>query len=146
MDLSSDIITFYDYKKRLHIYDRQFQICIVSLCSDIEFFFKNLFDHCGYKKGKGKGFYQRFEDVIICLQTYGISFDKIKNEIERLKMAFLIRHICVHNLGCVDMDFNKKIGQNIPIGTIFIIDQEMYRTMYDSYVALLKTIDENLES
>lgn len=142
LGLSPDINTMFDYKNRIPgIYERLYQFCVISLCSDMEFFFKDLFSTYGYKKGRGRGFFQRFDGVISQLSHDGIDFSSIDKDLKNLRLAFMVRHISVHNLGLVDQDFVASTKLPVKIGDRFDVDQTLYRKMFDSYVALLKHID-----
>src|ERR1035437_8149877 len=69
-----EIRTMYDYRSRYAgIYNRLYQFCVISLCSDIEGFFRSLFLERGYKVGKG-AFFQRFDEVLSELALNGYDF------------------------------------------------------------------------
>lgn len=109
----SSIQTMYDYRMMMSpaIYDRLYQVCVISLCSDIEFMFKSIFDRYGYQKGSGTGFFQRFDDVIKVLNSQGFDFTNISSHIDNLKLAFQIRHIGIHNMGYADAAFVNNTGK-----------------------------------
>ncbi|RHH99867.1 hypothetical protein DW184_17885 [Enterobacter cloacae] len=138
----SSIQTMYDYRMMMSpaIYDRLYQICVISLCSDIEFMFKSIFDRYGYQKGSGTGFFQRFNDVIKVLEGHGFDFNNISSHIDNLKLAFQIRHIGIHNMGYADAAFVNNTGKGKD-GDPYIIRQADYRLMYNSYENLLKHLD-----
>ena len=143
---NKSIKTMYDYRISFgngDVYERLFQLCVISLCSDIELFLKKTFEVFGYKKGPGKGFYQRFDETIIALTSTGHDFSSLKEELNSIKLAFQVRHICIHNYGIIDEDFkrNTKIGE---IGQTYNIRQEQYREMYDAYIAFLRHLDDHL--
>ncbi|MFV9261626.1 hypothetical protein [Citrobacter freundii] len=141
----SSIRTMYDYRMMMSpaIYDRLYQVCVISLCSDIEFMFKSIFDRYGYQKGSGTGFFQRFDDVIKVLKSHGFNFDNISSDIDNLKFAFQIRHIGIHNMGCADAAFVSNTGRGKD-GDPYIISQADYMLMYNSYERLLKHLDTTL--
>ncbi|OBZ25053.1 hypothetical protein BS643_14910 [Pseudomonas protegens] len=140
----SDIKTWYDYRMMFgNVYARLFQLCVISLCSDIELFFKQTFEKYNYKKGSGKGFYQRFNDVIATLKESGHDFSEIEDSLIKIDFAFQVRHICIHNYGIIDEDFLRKtkVGS---LGQTYEINQEQFRTMFDAYEVLLKHLDSHL--
>lgn len=135
------VTTLYDYRVMFPgVYERLFQFCIISLCSDAEIFFKALFDKYEYPKGSGLGFFQRIDDVFAALKNEGIDFLPIQSSIENLQLAFQIRHIGIHNMGVVDDNFIKKTGKGTA-GASFLIDQKSYREMFEAYEKLLGYLD-----
>lgn len=148
LNWDKSIKTMFDYRMSFGIgdvYERIFQLCVISLCSDIELFFKKTFEIFEYKKGSGKGFYQRFDDVIKALKTAGHDFSPIEERLSKINLAFQVRHICIHNYGIVDDDFQKNTNTG-KLGETYVIEQEQYREMYDAYVALLLHLDNHLPS
>lgn len=142
------IKTMFDYRMSFGIgdvYERIFQLCVISLCSDIELFFKKTFEIFEYKKGSGRGFYQRFDDVIKALKAAGHDFSPIEERLSKVNLAFQVRHICIHNYGIVDDNFQKNTNTG-KLGETYVIEQEQYREMYDAYVALLLHLDNHLPS
>ncbi|MDH1530627.1 hypothetical protein [Pseudomonas mosselii] len=138
------INTLYDYRRMFgDVYERIFQFCVISLCSDVEAFFKDTFDKFGYTKGSGSGFFQRFDDVIAVLRTAGYDFSDIDQKLINIRLAFQVRHIGIHNNGIVDQSFFDKTNTGT-LGHTYPIDQEKYKEMFDSYVALLKHLDGQL--
>lgn len=134
--------TMYDYRNRIPaIYNRMYQLCIISLCSDVEFFFKSLFDSAYIPHPKDRGFFQRFEQVSAALTRHGLSLMPVTSEIAALAHAFNIRHMCIHNFGIVDEAFTAKSTYPVKIGDFYMIGQEEYRPMFDGYVAILLHID-----
>lgn len=141
MGWPSHITTFYDYRVMFPgVYERLFQFCIISLCSDVEIFFKALFDKYEYPKGRGLGFFQRIDEVFAALKNKGIDFLPIQSSIENLQLAFQIRHIGIHNMGVVDDNFIKKTGKGTA-GVPFPVDQKSYREMFVAYEKLLEYLD-----
>jgi hypothetical protein len=147
LGLPPDIKTMFDYRSRYPgIYNRLHQFCVISLCADIETFFKALFFERSYTPGKGRGFFQRFDDVISKLTSIGFDFTALSSELRHLKRAFLIRHICIHNLGRVDQEFADTTKLPVTVGDLYALTQEEYRSMFDAYEILLKHIDTTLAS
>lgn len=145
MEWPSSIRTMFDYRNRIPgVYNRLYQLCIISLCADIEFFFKGLFEHSRLQPPKGRGFFQRFDDVVTALEQNGFSFSSIGKEIAMLRQAFRLRHTCIHNFGIVDDDFASKSARPVTVGEIYIIDQEEYLSASNAYRALLINIDRQL--
>ncbi|HEN8507926.1 TPA: hypothetical protein ACIDZQ_004815 [Pseudomonas aeruginosa] len=144
MGWPSHVKSMYDYRMMFgNVYERLFQFCVISLCSDAEIFFKETFDKYGYAKGKGNGFFQRLDDVISKLEVAGFDFSPIQNSIEKIRLAFQIRHIGIHNMGVVDDDFAIKTGLG-SVGSVYPINQNSYREMFDAYTDLLKYLDAKL--
>ncbi|MDM9555976.1 MULTISPECIES: hypothetical protein [Pseudomonas] len=140
----SHVKTWYDYRMMFgNVYDRLFQLCVISLCSDIELFLKQTFERFNYKKGNGRGFYQRFNDVIRALKDSGHDFSSIEKSLIKIDFAFQVRHICIHNYGIVDESFLSKTKTG-KIGQPYEINQDEYREMFDAYVAFLKHLDGQL--
>jgi hypothetical protein len=147
LGLPTEIQNFYDYRSRFPgIYNRLYQFCVISLCSDIEKLFRDLFSERRYIPRNGRGFYQRFNDVISALQTHGYDFSPITDECNKLRLAFQIRHICAHNLGEVDQAFIDATAYPGTIGDVYQLDETAYREMYEAYTTLLKAIDDHLGS
>jgi len=140
----SKVKTWYDYRMMFgNVYDRLLQLCVISLCSDIELFLKQTFEKFNYQKGSGRGFYQRFNDVIAALKKAGHDFSTIEESLIKIDFAFQVRHICIHNYGIVDQRFlsKTKVGK---LGQAYEINQEQFREMFDAYVVLLKSLDAQL--
>ncbi|MCK2124822.1 hypothetical protein [Pseudomonas sp. PNPG3] len=82
LNWGKNINTMYDYRMSFGIgdvYERLFQLCVISLCSDIELFFKKTFEVFKYEKNdNSRGFYQRFNDVIKALKAAGHDFSPIE--------------------------------------------------------------------
>lgn len=145
MGWPDSIRTMHDYRARVPaIYNRLFQLCIISLCADIEFFFKGLFEARSIPCPKDRGFFQRFDQVISALTAHGFNFDSLAAELTSLKHAFDIRHMCIHNFGVVDDAFAAKSQKPVAVGDFYMIAQEEYRPMFDGYVKLLLRIDAQL--
>lgn len=140
------IKSMYDYRKMYgDVYARLFQLCVISLCSDVELFFKATFEKYGYAKGKGSGFFQRLDEVIKRLEAIAFDFSNVQGAIEKIRLAFQVRHIGIHNMGVVDEDFVSKTGVGT-VGCAYLIDQDSCREMYDAYIVFLKCIDDKLPS
>lgn len=147
MGWPDSIRTMHDYRARIPaIYNRLYQLCIISLCADIEFFFKSLFESLSIQRPKDRGFFQRFDQVISALTDHGINFTALSAELASLKHAFDIRHMCIHNFGVVDAAFEAKSLKPVKAGEFYMIRQEEYRPMFDGYVTLLLHVDEFLSA
>lgn len=147
LGLPHSMKTMFDYRNQIPaIYNRLFQLCIISLCADIEFFFKALFEEYVIEKRKDRGFFQRFNGVITALSERGFDFAGLTNELAELEQAFMVRHMCVHNFGIVDNDFAGKSRRLVVVGEIYSLDQTEYLRMFDSYRALLLYFDGRLAS
>ena len=145
MGLGEDIKTLFDYRNRYEgIYSRLFEFCVVSLCSDIELLFKNLFESFSFV-GKGdRGFYQRFSEVLETLAKQGLDFKGVSAETTLLQEAFAVRHICIHNFGIVDDGFLKSTNLTLKLGEKLIVDDPMYRRYFVAYVSFLREMDGQL--
>ncbi len=145
-NLPNDVHTFYDLKIRSGVpaYERMFQLVIISLCSDVEFFLKDLFSKRNPEGSHPNGFYQRFDEVIPELKKLGLEFSDIQNDIDNILEAFQIRHICIHNLGFVDKGFKEKISSSLQIGDMYVVTQEIYKKFFDSYCEFLAAIDDQI--
>lgn len=147
LGLPHDIKTMFDYRSRYPgIYNRVHQFCVISLCADIEAFFKALFSERGYTPGNGRGFFQRFDDVISVLASIGFDFTTLSDNLQHLKLAFQVRHICIHNLGRVDQKFADTTRLPVTVGDLYVVTHEEYRSMFDSYAKLLRHVDTTLVS
>lgn len=137
--------SIYDYRTMWGVnYDRLMQLCIITLCSELEFMFKAIFTKYNYKvKGREKGFYQRFGDVITALTDSGINFSSIQPAIDTLDKAFQIRHICIHNMGVADDSFVNKTGLGTD-GQAYIFTQQEYMVMVEAGTKLQKLLDNQL--
>jgi hypothetical protein len=146
-EFPDSINTMFDYRNQIPaIYNRLYQLCVISLCSDIEFFFKSLFDKLSIQPPKGQGFFQRFDDVISTLSENGYDFSSLGNELAELNQAFMIRHVCIHNFGIVDTRFSELSRRSVSVGHVYTIDQQEYLRMFDSYRALLQYFDSRLST
>lgn len=144
LNLPSNINTEYDLKKNSGAYERLWDILIISLCADIEFFFKSLFLKYYKDEELKNAFFQRINDVIKLLETKNLDFTDIKNDINRLDECFQIRHIAIHNMGFVDERFKSKINTNHNINTKYIVNQNIYLSFSESYSNLLTCIDKQI--
>ncbi|PKF23680.1 hypothetical protein [Pseudomonas hunanensis] len=149
LNWGKNINTLYDYRISFGIgdvYERLFQLCVISLCSDIELFFKKTFEVFKYEKNdKSRGFYQRFNDVIKALKAAGHDFSPIEDKLSKINLAFQVRHICIHNYGIVDESFQNNTNTG-KLGETYAIEQEQFREMYDAYIDLLVHLDKHLPS
>ena len=141
----SDIENMYDYRKMWGVnYNRLMQLCIITLCSELEFMFKSIFTkYCYPISGNNKGFYQRFSDVVIALTKSGIDFSSILTSVATIDKAFQIRHICIHNMGIADQTFIDKTGLGI-VGQDYIFTQNEYVEMVVAGFIFQKFLDDNL--
>lgn len=111
LNIPDKIKTFYDFYSECipEAFTRYRSMVMISMCSNIECFFKDffkvLFPHESFKNG----FFQRMSDVKVKLTTQGIDLKNYK-DFYLIENLFQIRHIFVHNLWFVDQDFIKKTG------------------------------------
>ncbi len=141
----SHVQNMYDYRTMWGVnYNRLMQLCIITFCSELEFMFKAIFTHYCYPiKGREKGFYQRFGDVIVALTNAGIDFSSIQPSVDELDTAFQIRHICIHNMGIADQTFFDKTGLGT-VGQAYTFTQDEYVAMVDAGFAFQKFLDDTL--
>lgn len=144
LGLPGCINSFYDQKKFSGAYERLWDITIISLCSDIEYFFKDLFKSLFPDQSFRFGFYQRITEVIKFLKNNGFDFSKIDIEINNIIECFQVRHIATHNMGYVDESFISKVETCHQINEKFIVTQDLYKEFYESYMSLLENIDDFL--
>lgn len=131
-------------KKNSGAYERLWDILIISLCADIEFFFKSLFLKYYKDEELKNSFFQRINDVIKLLETKNLDFTDVKNDINKLNESFQIRHIAIHNMGFVDERFKSKINSNHNINTKYTVNQNIYLSFSESYSNLLTSIDKQI--
>jgi hypothetical protein len=142
LNLPSTITSMYDYRSQHSgIYDRLYQHCVISLCSDVEFMLKALFPTLHIKPESGRGFFQRFDSVISLLESKGFTFEPVAEHIDKLRLAFSVRHISIHNFGFVDRSFIERTGFSVEVGEQYLVGQEKYRDMFDGYCAFIKSLD-----
>ena len=141
LGLPENIKTLFDYKILIGTYQRLWDFTIISICSDIESFFKDLYDSKYPGNNKRFGFYQRMTDVISDLTGRGIDFTSINSDINTLKMSFQQRHVFIHNLGYVDQNYIDNTGSLLSLNDRLIIIEEDYKKAYVAYGKLLKVID-----
>lgn len=148
LGLPSNIKTMYDYRMNFYgSYDRLFQFCVISLCSEIEFFFKSLYNHYKFQipaSEKSGNFYQRFLKVIDALKNEGVDFSSIIRDVDNVNLAFQIRHIAIHNMGLVDSEFMNKTKQKGVLNQTYSVTQQEYMTMFNSTGVLLQHLDNHL--
>ena len=140
LNLPTQVNSMYDYRNLfVGIYNRLFQFCVISLCSDVEFFFKDFIDEKTISNKKDKCFFQRFDSIIKLLREK-YDFSTCENEINNLSKAFQIRHICIHNMGYIDNEFIKKYPQ-YKENDIYSVSEKEFRTFADSYEKFLLELD-----
>ncbi|MCW8931001.1 MAG: hypothetical protein OQL19_12280 [Gammaproteobacteria bacterium] len=144
LGLPESINSFYDQKKHSGAYERLWDLTIISLCSDIEYFFKDLFQNLFPQDNFKFGFYQRVYEVINHLEGSDFDFSNINYEINKIVECFQVRHIAIHNMGYIDENFIKKVDSSLQINEKFVITQEIYKSFYHAYFKMLDNIDEHL--
>lgn len=108
--------------------------------------FKTLFEAQEIQPGSGRGFFQRFTDVIEYLERKQLDFSTIRQELQQLRLAFSIRHIAIHNFGYVDQSFLDQTGLSSIIGEPYILGPSEYRAMFKGYCSLLKCLDVQIDT
>jgi hypothetical protein len=145
--IPEDINSFYDQKNKAGVYERLWDLTIMSLCSDIEYFFKGIIDYLCPEKPIKRNDFQNVDFVINKLEIIGyFDFTKIGADISNIKECFQVRHIATHNMGYVDTKFIKWVKDTIfKINEKYIVDEKTYQRFYESYMAILDNISQSLE-
>ncbi|EOC0011592.1 hypothetical protein ACI0X9_003276 [Cronobacter turicensis] len=140
------IDNMYEYRMMWGVdYNRLYHMCIISLCSELEFFFKSLWEKYSHLPGNKKNnFFQRFDDVIADLQSTGINFSPIQGAVDTVSAAFQVRHIGIHNMSIVDASFQTKTKGLGTLGQYFTVDQTLVNSIFDATEELMKHLDVNL--
>lgn len=143
LGIPQEINNMYEYTVHLGSdYSRLKMLTIISACSDVEFLLKLFIENYYDKNAKvSKNFYQRLDEVNnriftpkgVDLNNY-IFFNKIK-------LAFQVRHICIHNMGFVDESFNHKTGLNLQIDSNFNIDNNFINEIFIAIEELIMFLD-----
>lgn len=131
LGLPAHIQTVFDQRKASGVYQRFWELAVISLCSDIEFFFKDLFERTLPSSATSFRSFQHFLKVVGELGRLGIDLEELGAEIGDLAECFQVRHICVHNMGFVDKRFKDQIDTSLQIGEKYIVDQEIYKRFPD---------------
>jgi len=139
------ITNMYEYRMMWDVdYNRLYHMCLISLCSELEFFFKALFEKYPHLPEQKNNFYQKFGLVIEVLEKSGIDFNSIQDDIDQVKIAFQIRHIGVHNMSIVDENFRANThGLGTP-GQPYVVDQDLINRISSATGKMLKHLDVNL--
>lgn len=135
----------YDYRTMWDVdYNRLYHMCLISHCSELEFFFKALFDKYPHLPEQKNNFYQKFGLVIKELEASGIDFTSIQDDINQIKVAFQVRHIGIHNMSIVDEDFHKHTNGLGTMGQPYVVDQTLINLIFSATEKMLKHLDVNL--
>ncbi|MGP2540634.1 hypothetical protein [Pantoea eucalypti] len=139
------ITNMYEYRMMWDVdYNRLYQICIISHCSELEYFFKTLFDKYPHLPKKNNNFYQKFGLVIEELKKTGIDFTSIQQDIDLVSIAFQVRHIGIHNMSIVDEYFKKNTKGLGTLGQPFVVTQEFVTDTSTAIDKILKHLDDAL--
>lgn len=144
LNLPDNMNSFYDQKKESGAYERLWDFSIMSLCTDIEYFFKELFIRHYQDSSNKTTFFQKVNLVIEELNKKSLNFDKIIDDIYNINECFQIRHISTHNMGLVDEKFKDNVDTEYQVGERYIVNQEIYKKFFTSYSKLLTCIDEQI--
>ena len=144
LGIPNHINNWYELKVNFGVYERLFQMTIISLCSDIEFMFKELFADIQPNQTYNLGFYQRFKEVIKTLKKLNFDFNDIQTDLENINKSFQIRHISIHNMGYVDESIKNKIDTEYQIDEHYLVTSGEYQEIFESYGNFLKSLDDNL--
>jgi hypothetical protein len=146
--IPEDINSFYDQKNKAGAYERLFNFTIMSLCSDIEYFFKEFLGLLipDEIKGEDRSFFHNMEKITKKMEeTAFFDFKGNKKDIQNIFECFQVRNISTHNMGYVDTNFSKKIESTFNVGEKYIVDEKTYQRFYQSYTAILDNISQSLE-
>jgi len=143
LGIPKEINNWYEYTIHLGSdYSRLKMLTIISACSDVEFLLKLFIEnHYDTNANKPKNFYQRLDDVnnqIFITKGVDLNNHPFFNKI---KLAFQVRHICIHNMGFADESFNKKTGFNMQIDSQFEIDNNFINQTFDAIEELIFFLD-----
>jgi len=139
------ITNMYEYRMMWDVdYNRLYHMCLISHCSELEFFFKALFDKYPHLPEQKNNFYQKFGLVIKELEASGIDFTSIQDDIKQIKVAFQVRHIGIHNMSIVDEDFHKHTNGLGTLGQPYVVDQTLINLIFSATEKMLKHLDVNL--
>jgi hypothetical protein len=146
--IPEDINSFYDQKNKAGAYERLLDLTIMSLCSDIEYFFKEFLGLLipDEIKDEHSSFFHNMKKITKKMEeTAFFDFKDNKKDIQNIFECFQVRHISTHNMGYVDADFSKKIKITFNVGEKYIVDEKTYQRFYQSYTAILDNISQSLE-
>lgn len=143
LGIPQEINNLYEYTIHLGSdYSRLKMLTIISACSDVEFllklFIENYYDT---NANKPKNFFQRLDDVnnkIFIKKGVNLNNYAFFNQI---KLAFQVRHICIHNMGFVDDSFNQKTGLNLRIDSQFEINNDFINQTFSAVEELILFLD-----
>ncbi|KYP85915.1 hypothetical protein WB91_23080 [bacteria symbiont BFo1 of Frankliniella occidentalis] len=148
MGWPAHITNWYQYRKMWNVdYNRLYHMCLISHCSELEFFFKVLFDKYPHLPEQKNNFYQKFGMVIKELEASGIDFTSVQADINQIKIAFQVRHIGIHNMSIVDEEFQRNtngLGASGTPGQPYVVDQALVRKTSEATNKVLKHLDVNL--
>ncbi|QTO53803.1 hypothetical protein J8I88_14915 [Duffyella gerundensis] len=136
------ITNMYKYRMMWDVdYNRLFHMCIISNCSELEFFFKELFDKYNHLPDKENNFFQKFWLVVKELEKSGVDFTPVQQDIELVKIAFQVRHIAIHNMSIVDKRFQRHTNGLGTLGQPFPVDDKLVGDIGSATTNILKHLD-----
>ena len=143
LGIPQEINNLYEYT--LHLgsdYSRLKMLTIISACSDVEFLLKLFIEsYFDTNANKPKNFYQRLDEVNN--QIFIPKGIDLNNHLffSKIKLAFQVRHICIHNMGFIDESFNQKTGLNLQIDSQFEIDNNFINETFSAIEELILFLD-----
>ncbi|WP_270090342.1 hypothetical protein [Sphingobacterium sp. SYP-B4668] len=143
LGIPQEVNNMYEYTLLLGAdYSRLKMLTIVSACSDVEFLLKQYIEnYYDTNANKPKNFYQRLDDVNNQIFTNkGVDLNR-HSFFNKIKIAFQVRHICIHNMGFVDESFKQKTGLDLPIDTKFDIDNTFINETFTAIEELILLLD-----
>ncbi|MDQ0783070.1 hypothetical protein [Chryseobacterium sp. W4I1] len=143
LGIPENINNWFDYTISLGTnYSRLKMLTIISACSDVEFLLKKFIEeYYDTNANMNKNFYQLLDDVNKeIFIPKGINLNN-ESFFEKIKIAFQVRHISIHNMGFVDETFNQKTNLNLPLDTEFEIDNVFINDTFDAIEQLIQFLD-----
>ncbi|WP_312172254.1 hypothetical protein [Chryseobacterium sp.] len=123
-------------------YSRLRMLTIISACSDIEFLLKTFIEkYFDTSISKSKNYYQKLDlvnkEIFI---PNGIDLDSYEF-FKKIKIAFQLRHICIHNMGFIDETFIKNTGLSLTLDQQFEISDAFINEIFDAIEELFGLLD-----
>lgn len=145
MGWPAHITNWYEYRMMWGVdYNRLFHMCVIFHCSELEFFFKALFEKYPHLPKQQNNFYQKFGLVINELEKSGIDFTSVQQDINQVSIAFQVRHIGIHNMSIVDQTFQKNTNGLGTLAQPFVVDKALVIATALATDNILKRLDDDL--
>ncbi len=143
LGLPEHLNNFYEYQIGTgYGYSRLQYLTITSICSDTEFLLKDICENFFKPQIKRpKNYFQKLD--IVNSENFiprGKDLNQF-SEFNTLKLGFQIRHISIHNMGFVDVAFNKNTGMTLPIDQPFPMTAEIMRQHTGAFQSFIDKLD-----